>query len=78
VRVERFLDGPIVLAPRVDGAVVLSTRGGDFQLSVGQDLAIGYAGDDKDKVYLYLTESFAFRVLERAAAVYLKATRRKK
>ena len=49
-----------------------SARGGDFQLSVGQDLSIGYAGSDKETVFLYLTESFAFRVLERAAAVYLK------
>ncbi len=71
-RVEHFLDGPIVLAPTVAGAVVLSVRGGDFQLSVGQDLAIGYAGREQDKVFLYLTESFTFRVLERAAAVYLK------
>ncbi len=77
-RVEHFLDGPMVLAPKIDGAVLLSHRGGDFQLSVGQDLSIGYAGHDKDKVYLYLTESFAFRVLERGAAVYLKPKRAKK
>lgn len=77
-RVEHFLDGPMVLAPKIDGAVLLSHRGGDFQLSVGQDLSIGYAGHDKDKVYLYLTESFAFRVLERAAAVYLRPKRGKK
>jgi len=76
-RVEHFLDGPMVLAPKVDGAVLLSHRGGDFQLSVGQDLSIGYAGHDKEKVYLYLTESFAFRVLERGAAVYLKPKRGK-
>ena len=37
-RVQRFLDGPIVWAPQVDGAVVLSTRGGDFKLTIGQDL----------------------------------------
>jgi uncharacterized linocin/CFP29 family protein len=77
-RVEHVLDGPMVLAPKVDGAVLLSHRGGDFQLSVGQDLSIGYAGHDKEKVSLYLTESFAFRVLERGAAVYLKPRRGKK
>jgi uncharacterized linocin/CFP29 family protein len=77
-RVEHFLDGPMVLAPKVDGALLLSHRGGDFQLSVGQDLSIGYAGRDQHKVYLYLTESFAFRVLERGAAVYLKPKRGKK
>ncbi|MFI5397753.1 MAG: family 1 encapsulin nanocompartment shell protein [Candidatus Binatia bacterium] len=77
-RVEHFLDGPMVLAPKIDGAVLLSHRGGDFQLSVGQDLSIGYAGHGKDTVYLYLTESFAFRVLECGAAVYLKPKRGKK
>ena len=77
-RVEHFLDGPMVLAPKVDGAVLLSHRGGDFRLSVGQDLSVGYAGRDKDSVHLYLTESFAFRVLERGAAVYLKPKRGKK
>ena len=58
--------------------MVLSHRGGDFQLSIGQDLSIGYAGHDQHKVYLFLTESFAFRVLERGAAVYLKPKRGKK
>ncbi len=77
-RVARVLDGPIVWAPAVDGAVVLSTRGGDFQLTVGQDLSIGYAAHDKDTVWLYLTESFTFRVLERAAAVQLTHKRNKK
>ena len=70
-RVERFLDGPMVLAPKVNGAVLLSHRGGDFQLTIGQDLSIGYAWHNKDSVGLYLTESFTFRVLDRAAAVYL-------
>lgn len=77
-RVQHFLDGPMVWAPQVDGAVVLSTRGGDFQLTIGQDLSIGYAVHDKETVELYLTESFTFRVLERAAAVSLKARRGKK
>jgi len=77
-RVARVVDGPIVWAPAVDGAVVLSTRGGDFQLCVGQDLSIGYAAHDNAKVWLYLTESFTFRVLESAAAVHLKHKRSKK
>ncbi len=77
-RVEHFLDGPMVWAPAIDGALLLSHRGGDYQLSVGQDLSVGYAGHDKDNVRLYLTESFAFRVLDRSAAVHLKARRGKK
>jgi uncharacterized linocin/CFP29 family protein len=71
-RVEQVIDGPIVRARALDGAVLLSVRGGDYQLTVGLDLAIGYAYHEKHTVELYLTESFTFRVLEPPAAVYLK------
>lgn len=71
-RVRRVLDGPLVWAPQVDGAVLLSMRGGDFELTIGQDLSIGYADHDKHRVELYLTETFTFRVIESAAAVYLR------
>jgi uncharacterized linocin/CFP29 family protein len=65
-------DGPLIRAPALRGAVVLSVRGGDYELTVGQDLSIGYAHHDERTVHLYLTESFTFRVIEPAAAVYLK------
>jgi uncharacterized linocin/CFP29 family protein len=71
-RIEQVVDGPIVRARGLDGAVLLSVRGGDYQLTVGQDLAIGYAYHEKHSVELYLAESFTFRVLEPAAAVHLK------
>ena len=74
-RIERTLiDGPFVWAPALAGAVLLSTRGGDFELTVGQDLSIGYAYHEKHQVELYLTESFTFRVLEPKAAIWLKST----
>ncbi len=69
--VQRLLDGPIVWAPAIDGAVVLSLRGGDFELTVGRDLSIGYAGHDADTVQFYIEESFTFRVLAGEAAVPL-------
>ncbi|TVP88960.1 MAG: bacteriocin [Thioalkalivibrio sp.] len=69
--VERLLDGPIIWAPAVDGAVVLSLRGGDFELSVGQDLSIGYLSHTEKAVRLYLQESMTFRVLAPEAAVPL-------
>lgn len=71
-RVQQVIDGPVVWAPALEGGVVLSVRGGDFVLTVGQDLSIGYAQHDKETVELYLTESFTFRVLEPAAAVALE------
>ena len=66
-----ILEGPVVWAPAVDGAVVLSQRGGDFELTVGQDFSIGYLSHDAVSVQLYLEESFTFQVIEPRAAVHL-------
>ena len=67
---ENVLDSEIIWAPAVKGgAVLMSTRGGDYELTVGQDLSIGYASSDSKTVELYLTESFTFRVLEAKAAI---------
>jgi uncharacterized linocin/CFP29 family protein len=68
---QQVIDGPLVRAPAIEGGVLLSLRGGDYELHVGQDLSIGYATHDRNTVELYLTESFTFRVLEPAAAVPL-------
>jgi uncharacterized linocin/CFP29 family protein len=69
---RKILQGPIVWAPGVRGAVVLSLRGGDFLFESGQDLSIGYDSHDGDVVRLYLEESFSFRVVTPEAAVALK------
>jgi uncharacterized linocin/CFP29 family protein len=64
-----ILGGPVVWAPAVDGAVVMSTRGGDFQLTCGEDLALGYLSHGPETVQLFLEESIGFRVLTPEAAV---------
>ena len=69
---HKILEGPIVWAPGVEGAVVLSLRGGDFVLDCGQDLSIGYDSHDGEAVRLYLEESFSFHVATAEAAVALK------
>jgi uncharacterized linocin/CFP29 family protein len=69
--VRQLVDGPIVWAPAADGAIVLSLRGGDFELTVGQDFSIGYLSHTGGSVLLYLQESFTFRVLSPEAAVPL-------
>jgi uncharacterized linocin/CFP29 family protein len=68
---RQILGGPIVWAPGVRGAVVVSMRGGDFLLECGQDLSIGYDGHDRETLNLYLEESFSFRVASSDAAVAL-------
>jgi uncharacterized linocin/CFP29 family protein len=70
---ESLPDVSLVWAPALQGgAVLLSTRGGDYELTVGQDLSIGYAFHDRTDAELFLTESYTFRVLEEKAAIYLK------
>lgn len=66
-----ILGGPVVRAPAVDGAAVVSLRGGDFRFVGGQDLSIGYDHHDADAVHLYIEESFRFDVLEPAATLSL-------
>jgi len=73
---ERVADGSLVWAPALkEGAVLMSTRGGDYELTVGQDLSVGYFSHDRTTVELYLTESFTFRVLEEKAAILLRRER---
>ncbi len=69
---QQVLDGPLVRASAIEGGVLLSLRGGDYELHVGQDLSVGYSWHDGQFVELYLTESFTFRTLEPAAAVALR------
>ena len=74
---QQLVDRPLIRAEAVRGAALLSLRGGDYELYVGQDLSIGYAYHTKDEVELYLTESFTFRVIEPSAAVRLTTTNAK-
>ncbi len=69
--VHRLVKSEIIWAPAIAGAVVLSTRGGDFQLHVGQDVSIGYASHNDTAVRLYLQETITFLLLTREAAVTL-------
>ena len=69
--VQRIVDGNLVWAPAIKGAFVLTTRGGDFELNIGQDVSIGYLSHTESVVRLYLQETFTFRVLTSEASVVL-------
>jgi uncharacterized linocin/CFP29 family protein len=69
--VQRLIDGPLIWAPGLDGAIVLSLRGGDFELSVGRDFSIGYTEHNERAVALYIEESLTFEVITPEAAVPL-------
>jgi uncharacterized linocin/CFP29 family protein len=69
--VRRLVEGPIIWSPAIEGGLVISTRGGDFDLTVGRDISIGYLAHDAARVRLFLEESLTFRVLSPEAAVPL-------
>ena len=69
------MDGEIIWAPAIAGAFLLTTRGGDFELHLGQDLSIGYLSHTDAAVDLYLQESLTFLLLTSEAAVVLCAQR---
>jgi uncharacterized linocin/CFP29 family protein len=68
---NRLVDGDIIWAPAIDGAFVLSTRGGDFDLQLGIDVSIGYMSHDADSVQLYLLETMTFLCYTAEASVAL-------
>lgn len=70
---SRLVNGDIIWAPAIDGAVVLSSRGGDFDLRLGTDVSIGYLGHDTEAVRLYLQETLTFLCYTPEASVALSA-----
>lgn len=68
--IERLVD-VVVWAPGITGGLVLTTRGGDFELDVGQDISIGYTSHTATTVELYFQETFTFRLLTTEASVAL-------
>jgi uncharacterized linocin/CFP29 family protein len=69
--IQRLIDGKIIWAPAIEGGVLLTTRGGDFQLSIGQDLSIGYLSHSAKSVQLYFQETITFLMLTSEASVVL-------
>ncbi len=72
--IKRLVDSEIIWAPAIPGAFVLTTRGGDFDLHIGQDVSIGYSSHTDTAVRLYLQETFTFLLLTTEAAVALAPT----
>ncbi len=67
-----ILGGQVLRAPAVDGAVVISLRGGDFEIVSGQDFSIGYLDHSTETVDLYIEETVTVQVCSPEAAVHLK------
>lgn len=69
--IKRIISGDIIWAPALNGGCVLSTRGGDFEMHLGQELSIGYQSHNDKVVRLYLRETLTFLMLTSEASVSL-------
>jgi uncharacterized linocin/CFP29 family protein len=74
--VKRLIEDEIIWAPAIHGGFVMTKRGGDFALHVGQDVSIGYSSHTDKMVRLYLQETFTFLHFTAEAAVVLSPSER--
>lgn len=65
--------GVVAFAPTLSGAIVVSMRGGDYTLNLGEDVRIGYLSHDAETVQLYVQESVTFRMNTDEASVVINA-----
>lgn len=70
-QLEALLGRTPIYSPGLEGGLLVSTRGGDFQLTLGVDLSIGFDRAEGDHLHLFVTESFAFRIIGPEAVVVL-------
>ena len=59
-------------APALTGGYLVTTRGGDHELTIGQDVSIGYLSHTDIEVQLYLQETFTFIDYTTEASVVLE------
>jgi len=71
--IKRIVNGEIIWAPAIEGGSVVSMRGGDYELHLGQDLSIGYASHTEETVKLFLRETLTFLMLTSEASVSVMA-----
>lgn len=71
-QLTKLLDSEPIYSPVLErGGVLVSARGGDFILTLGHDLSIGFDHWRGDEVYLYVFESFTFRPVAGEACLQL-------
>lgn len=70
---ERLVDAEVIWSEGLTGGLVVTTRGGDFDLYLGQDISIGYSSHDAETVTLYLLETLTFQMQTAEASVVLTA-----
>ena len=68
-QIKEILGGKVIINHSNENTFLVSERGGDYELVLGQDITLGYDSHDTKSVKLYLTSSFTFRILSPEAIV---------
>lgn len=71
-QIINIIGGDIIPSDQITDGFLLSTRGGDFQLTLGIDFSIGYEQHNRENVKLFIAESFTFNIVEPKAFVKLE------
>jgi uncharacterized linocin/CFP29 family protein len=59
-------------SPVIDGAVLFSTRGSDFLITVGGDLTVGYRAHDDTSLHLFCVETVSAQLLTPKAVCLIR------
>lgn len=70
-RIEELIGHKIVYSHVVDGAILVPFNHEDLELTIGQDMTLGYQNHDNENVRFFIAESFTFRVLDPTIIVNL-------
>ncbi len=72
-RIEALIGGSIIPSPILGRkGVLVPQNSSDFELISGEDISIGYSGQQGDELAFFFIESFTFRVNAPEAAVILE------
>lgn len=69
---KEVIGGDVLTHHYNEDIFLVSERGGDIELHLGQDISLGYETHDKNTVELFFTESFVFQIHGREAIRTLK------
>jgi uncharacterized linocin/CFP29 family protein len=70
--IHAIVDGPLVWSPTIDGSVVVSMRGGDYEIHSGLDFSIRYLAHDREHIEFELLETVTFRNMGPDAAACIR------
>lgn len=73
LQLKEILGGQVLINHSNNNSFLVSHRGGDYELVLGQDISVGYNSHDTKTVKLYFTSSFTFRVLSPEAVIVLNS-----